>query len=694
MPIGRGAFIACPGRNAMGPPSTQSEGENKPQEGTSARSASAGGGVRRRRKSSGIDFVEDGDRPGGDGTDDLSAGNANQEVTNSTNVPDGNGARSSPDSEEHKELTLVGESCGNTKTGGDAADIVDISVEAESAAVEERSEGRRGEQDEDQSIASTFETRGDPGGRTANGLADNRFTQPVEMGNDSPLGKLLLDMTRTAEALASTSKKLPGRSMRQAQCVTAVVVLDSPLFSEATPTVASGITTASNTNEITEEISDEGQAILNRDADLYSKDRPKAPPSDELGTDDERDEDSAKSGGSLQTRGRNVPAVMQPEHPAGLGDPAVALAAFLEWIRIGAAGCQGMREILLVCGSSNAGGRVGPADAMEAGQSHGGGGTYSGQRRANSRLEAERGYNTVDISSTDDTNDDGDGIIKRSVFGSDEQETVLRNRSETREGPIERPTIRQIVLDGGSTLSTRNVPAPIPVFRRPSGQDEEDLPNPAKHSTTEEIPSLHNASSTYDKRNMGSSSSVKLCYYLSRPSEVLLLIQSACKDDEGPRVVASFPAFTPPYLRPFAGCDTSQLSELGSKQTVEPGRTAGPMTLQKKGQVRPPRVKVGPVIGRVSSTSAVLLVEADAICPQQLARVGVLLLDTLSGQRFLMRGGVPSGDGDGGPRVFEFEGLTPGRHYVVRIVSVRQRDQVSDQVSPDVYTKPAGYETA
>eukprot|EP00903_Cladosiphon_okamuranus_P007797 g7546.t1 len=101
------------------------------------------------------------------------------------------------------------------------------------------------------------------------------------------------------------------------------------------------------------------------------------------------------------------------------------------------------------------------------------------------------------------------------------------------------------------------------------------------------------------------------------------------------------------------------------------------------------RVVVGPVIGRVCPTSGIVLVEVDAVAAGATPReevaeghisdgVGVRLTDTLTGHIRQMTGGTWTGGQPGkGPRVFEFEGLAPGRRYALRLSGVRLRDQIA-----------------
>ncbi|CAM9252372.1 unnamed protein product [Ectocarpus sp. 12 AP-2014] len=122
------------------------------------------------------------------------------------------------------------------------------------------------------------------------------------------------------------------------------------------------------------------------------------------------------------------------------------------------------------------------------------------------------------------------------------------------------------------------------------------------------------------------------------------------------------------------------------------------------------RVLVGPVIGRVGPTSAVVLVEVGTKCPVAAQRtaaaarqrreltdadknppeddVGVRLVDTLTSESREMFGGRRTGGQPGiGPRVFEFEGLTPGRRYTLRLLGVRHHDQEAlEEILADVQT--------
>ncbi|CAN0355202.1 unnamed protein product, partial [Ectocarpus sp. 13 AM-2016] len=96
------------------------------------------------------------------------------------------------------------------------------------------------------------------------------------------------------------------------------------------------------------------------------------------------------------------------------------------------------------------------------------------------------------------------------------------------------------------------------------------------------------------------------------------------------------------------------------------------------------RVLVGPVIGRVGPTSAVVLVEVGTKCPvaaQKTAAAARQRRELTDADR------TPPEDDVGvrlpgiGPRVFEFEGLTPGRRYTLRLLGVRQHDQVGECVN-------------
>jgi hypothetical protein len=77
------------------------------------------------------------------------------------------------------------------------------------------------------------------------------------------------------------------------------------------------------------------------------------------------------------------------------------------------------------------------------------------------------------------------------------------------------------------------------------------------------------------------------------------------------------------------------------------------------------RVVVGPVIGTVTATSAVVLVEVDSSAP-----VAVVLTDTLSGAQVRQLRLLPKSR----PYAFGFEGLEPARHYSLRLEGVENAD--------------------
>ncbi|CAM9127741.1 unnamed protein product, partial [Choristocarpus tenellus] len=72
-------------------------------------------------------------------------------------------------------------------------------------------------------------------------------------------------------------------------------------------------------------------------------------------------------------------------------------------------------------------------------------------------------------------------------------------------------------------------------------------------------------------------------------------------------------------------------------------------------------VVVGPVVGRVGPTSAVVLMEVD-----RRGHVEVVLVDTLTARAHKVRKRLPGQC----PRTFEFKHLAPGRRYLIRLRGV------------------------
>ena len=169
----------------------------------------------------------------------------------------------------------------------------------------------------------------------------------------------------------------------------------------------------------------------------------------------------------------------------------------------------------------------------------------------------------------------------------------------------------------------------------------------------------------------------------SKPSSVLLEIRPAHIEDDA-RVAATFP---PTPMSTVEPADYVGIAKCHATRAQQGDRKTGRENLAQH-QLQLPRVILGPVVGRVGPISAVVLVEV-SVTDTRVATlgkglvaaiadtVGVQLTDALSGQRHELTGGRWVGEPGSGPRVFEFEKLTPGRRYVIRLMGVRQRDQVN-----------------
>ncbi|CAM9100725.1 unnamed protein product, partial [Hapterophycus canaliculatus] len=192
-------------------------------------------------------------------------------------------------------------------------------------------------------------------------------------------------------------------------------------------------------------------------------------------------------------------------------------------------------------------------------------------------------------------------------------------------------------------------------------------------------------------------------------SEVLLQTRPLPSQAESESRVAVM--FAPPSLRAVSAVLSSPSER---KEHSSEGRLKTKLaTRQDTTTQESVRVLVGPVVGHVGPTSAVVLAEVNAVDPAAVAlatvplgagrregvtgvgatadAVGVQLTDTLTGQRRQVSGGEWTGGQSGsGPQVFKFRGLSPGRRYTLKLLGVRQRDQqfgqALDEILADIQT--------
>ena len=406
--------------------------------------------------------------------------------------------------------------------------------------------------------------------------------------------------------------------------------------------------------------------------------------------------------------------VLSEQHPAGLGDPGEALERLLGWIGEGESSGCGRREILLVCCGDS------PALSSEERRR----GSFSGDvsetpTTAREDMASARGpgdnvtRKLLDVQPDKKSGDeDNSGVrsIEATVRandvdvilpGEDGAEGGVADGSEGRSSGgdgehNDRPTgtIRQIIL-GGTT--------PIEVVpQQPASEETDSDPHQTdrneRKTETMKVPSVvvglrnrrknnNNSRSNDDdtSRKPTTTQPAPSRVHLP-PSEVLLQTRPAAPTGGGlSRVAVAFP---PPTIIPPGDLRaTREETKMRSSETIseEPFPGAGDSADSFDDSVR---VVVGPVIGRVGPNSGIVLVEVDSVAPSATRReevaqlhvsdgVGVRLTDTLTGRTHQMTGGTWTGGQPGeGPRVFEFEGLAPGRRYALRLSGVRQRDQV------------------
>lgn len=450
------------------------------------------------------------------------------------------------------------------------------------------------------------------------------------------------------------------------------------------------------------------------------------------------------------------------QHPAGLGDPNEALDALLLWAEEGESSGLGRREVLLVCCSeplSRFDAEEGRNDALRgidirsAGQSddsteafgapseiedgHGKDGPDSregsfadeGVEQVLQKLSLGGPRQSIDgdnPASGDGTGElgvkEGDVILGRkgSVTGGEfrDGQPSMEDLAFCFAGKPKRDRrpgmIQQMILGEVNPFSPtpQQTGEESSVHETPEGstnmQDMIRTGDEAKkrrvssaaeraksHTTAGRTPSPPVLSSAFTKP---SATPVRL-----HPTEVLLQTRPVASTAEG---VSRLAIFLPP---PSPGKESTELSSPREPKTssleLNPKTNHASrhdLTLQES-----IRVLVGPVVGHVGPTSAVVLVEMAAVNPAAAAAaaairvvgnavrregftgvsaaadaVGVRLTDTLTGQRREMTGGEWAGGQSGsGPQVFTFRGLSPGRRYALKLLGVRRRDQVRSSAS-------------
>lgn len=474
--------------------------------------------------------------------------------------------------------------------------------------------------------------------------AEGRSCGP-EVPHENPvLVALLRTMTKAAEESAPQAMEAGGiRTAKKNMTLTVIIILDAPLVSSNTPG---------------------GPAA---DRSQHWQDLSNLP---------ERTSEERRSDSRSTTGGRATDGDFSNEHPAGLGDPSEALRALVSWTKEGPASADGRREVLLVCGNS-----YGNGNTTESGRQE-----HDDFDDGSSRKSSIVGGQTLDTESSDKgfrgdvkaggSHDDvihaeDASIPAREIFpirvprndevdiggsGQEIRQVVLRRVTTSRIGQ-KNPSIAKEDVGETHKLRTASV----------TPSEEQDR---VDHNGSANAPSMPQAVQAIDAPPPPLVSHYSEAYFQIRPAMI-----------EGKhRVVVSFPPLDAVPFTSARSVDRSMIDEIAraSERTEQMCVT----TSTRDGD-RLPRVVVGPVIGRVGPTSAVVLLEVDEMRTalahaeeRPSVDVGVRLIDTLSGRRHDISGGVWTGVSGSGPRVFEFETLAPGRRYALRLLGVRQKDQV------------------
>lgn len=506
------------------------------------------------------------------------------------------------------------------------------------------------------------------------------------------LRALIQDMTRAGESSGMPSvgnarsryDKLPGPSI--------IVILDSPLMSPADPWLSP---TNGPYSWVSQHASD---LVLRRNevrkgADAHAE-TPRVsqeispPPLAELCDFEHQDDGDIRS---------------DDQHPAGLGDPKEALEALFSWVEEGGMSHPGGREVILVCGSDPQGRTLAKsANKTKRGvyDEYGPGGGASGGSETESADSSAReggvmsrtqspvsGRSSSDKDLQEDTREDKVDVIEEAKPAPNnvQIDSEPDMNFHEREGcSTSGPTIRQIVL--GKPLSPNVLQALKPhageevvlrALNRLRGEGE----NIAEKGRNDyrSLPKQAPFSETHPRSAKNSRQPIP-----ATPSTVLLEVRPTMQIAGEPRVAVTFPRPKIPAIAPADRRNATKPNSIGAHEGA--ANTGGEELVQHQQQL--PRVIMGPVVGRVGPCSAVVLVEVDIADARAAALgetpdvntsdiVGVQLTDALSGRRHEVTGGRWTGNPGSGPRLFEFETLTPGRRYAIRLMGVRKRDQVS-----------------
>lgn len=476
-------------------------------------------------------------------------------------------------------------------------------------------------------------------------------------GQTSVLRALLRSMTIAAEAsVILQSDEDETWRLCNSPVISAIILLDAPLLSSETSSVDS---ISKKTLSVSKLASDHR---THHDMDTAGNNQPAEPAK---GSSNASSQDKVDN---LNVQQTDDSAHISDHHPAGLGDPDKAIEAILSWIDEGYVYGNVRREVIIICGGDSSCSDITMNTLQERTSTRND--TSDGRGGLVGRPSKTKYCNIAEDKSRHGATDVTDVSIGQ-------REGIKFNNMEDSRA-ICRSPLQQIVL--GEMKPT--TPLQIKVSNTRVGATEkirESLEAKEKIIEKEDDQAIRASGTTSSIQSVQSTANPSQRLLSVHPSEVLIQTRVAPKGS-GSRVTVTFPPPTGSSSAP-ASCPIN--IEFGESNRSKIAETEEPVQNLKSLL----KVVVGPVIGRVGPTSAIVLVEVDLVGPmaapmvlaQELANtncVGVKLTDTLSGRNHEINGGVWVGDPGVGPQVFKFEKLTPGRRYSLKLRGVRPQDEV------------------
>lgn len=517
---------------------------------------------------------------------------------------------------------------------------------------------------------------------------------------------LMRRMDRIAERLSAQSRAISGL---EDGGITAVILLDSPLLPDKHPSTVStrvGRCSAAGNERHPEEaaVAIEGtsdcRGILGGRGDGGSRSENEENtenavnaententenaenPEDTENAENIEDTENAENTENTENTD-NAENVDDVENTEDTDNAENALEALLSWARGGSVQGRRRRNVVVVCGP----GAIDEHSSVEGPPAV----TPAGGDQNAKEEEEVRGIAIRAIG-------DGEGVRHEVERGTKDEhdgpgEATVMSR-ETEDGS---DVIRQITLEGMEYASLGFLTPPIP---RAQDRSAFEIGHP------HQIDRLEGGSAMgLDASGRNSGGSLEIATLRSgphrHPSQVLLRVRQDSGGEN--RVLALFPAHQAAIAatesRMSAGYPLTVSHRSGAQASSgDDSKESDDAVLDReKGVVR---VVVGPIIGRVTPNSALVLVEfdnlggggenetkaGDALAPTE--SVAVVLREVLSGRSFKTVGGVRSGSSCSCCRVFAFEGLNPGRRYMVDMEGIRSRDQVPWRRTPQRLSTP------